>query len=47
MIQQKEIWLITGKSRSLGRVWAEASQERGGKVAATARKAEIIPDLND
>jgi NAD(P)-dependent dehydrogenase (short-subunit alcohol dehydrogenase family) len=42
-----KIWFITGASRGLGRVWAEAALERGDKVAATARSLEGVSDLKE
>jgi NAD(P)-dependent dehydrogenase (short-subunit alcohol dehydrogenase family) len=42
-----KIWFITGTSRGLGRVWAEAALNRGDKVAATARMLESIADLKE
>ena len=38
-------WFITGASRGLGRIWAEAALKRGDRVAATARKLADIADL--
>ncbi|PQV64122.1 Short-chain dehydrogenase [Abditibacterium utsteinense] len=40
-----KIWFITGASRGLGRIWAEAALSRGDKVAATARTVEGVADL--
>ncbi|MFT4111728.1 SDR family NAD(P)-dependent oxidoreductase [Silvibacterium sp.] len=40
-----KVWFITGASRGMGRVWAEAALKRGDKVAATARKAADVADL--
>lgn len=40
-------WFITGSSRGLGRIWAEAALERGDHVAATARKLDSIADLKE
>ena len=40
-----KIWFITGASRGLGRVWAEAALLRGDKVAATARDRASVADL--
>jgi NAD(P)-dependent dehydrogenase (short-subunit alcohol dehydrogenase family) len=37
--------LITGASRGLGRVWAEALLKRGDRVAATARNTDSLKDL--
>lgn len=38
-------WFITGASRGLGRIWAEAALARGDRVAATARNAADVADL--
>jgi NAD(P)-dependent dehydrogenase (short-subunit alcohol dehydrogenase family) len=38
-------WFITGTSRGFGRVWTEAALERGDRVAATARRVEVLDDL--
>ena len=43
----KKTWLITGASRGFGRVWAEAALGRGDNVAATARNAADVADLQD
>ncbi|WP_433944785.1 SDR family NAD(P)-dependent oxidoreductase [Paenibacillus sp. SN-8-1] len=43
----KKVWFITGASRGLGRIWAEAALTRGDKVAATARKLEDVADLKE
>lgn len=40
-------WFITGASRGLGRVWAEAALSRGDRVAATARDPETLRPLVD
>ena len=40
-----KVWLITGASRGLGRIWAEAALARGDHVAATARDADAVADL--
>jgi NAD(P)-dependent dehydrogenase (short-subunit alcohol dehydrogenase family) len=40
-----KVWLITGASRGLGRLWAEAALARGDRVAATARDAGAVADL--
>ena len=45
--QNGKVWFITGASRGLGRVWAEAALERGDKVAATARKLDSIALLKE
>jgi NAD(P)-dependent dehydrogenase (short-subunit alcohol dehydrogenase family) len=39
------VWFITGCSRGLGRIWAEAALKRGDKVTVTARKLEDVADL--
>ena len=44
-VMDSKVWFITGTSRGLGRVWAEAALGRGDKVAATARKVADIADL--
>ncbi len=41
----KKVWFITGASRGLGRIWAEAALERGDLVAATARRPSDLNDL--
>ncbi|URJ40288.1 SDR family NAD(P)-dependent oxidoreductase [Paenibacillus polymyxa] len=43
----KKVWFITGASRGLGRIWAEAALARGDEVAATARKLEDVSDLKE
>jgi NAD(P)-dependent dehydrogenase (short-subunit alcohol dehydrogenase family) len=40
-----KVWFITGASRGLGRIWAEAALTRGDKVAATARTLADVADL--
>ncbi len=40
-----KVWFITGASRGMGRIWAEAALKRGDKVTATARNVEAIADL--
>ncbi|CAI6079833.1 3-oxoacyl-[acyl-carrier-protein] reductase FabG [Paenibacillus sp. JJ-100] len=42
-----KVWFITGASRGLGRIWAEAALSRGDKVAATARTLENISEFKD
>ena len=42
-----KVWFITGASRGMGRIWAEAALNRGDKVTATARKAEDLSDLKE
>ncbi|MCK9858625.1 SDR family NAD(P)-dependent oxidoreductase [Paenibacillus sp. ATY16] len=44
---EKKVWFITGASRGLGRIWAEAALSRGDMVAATARTPESIIDLKE
>ena len=41
----KKFWFITGASRGMGRIWAEAALTRGDKVAVTARKVEDVADI--
>lgn len=43
----KKTWFITGASRGLGRIWAEAALKRGDNVAATARKLGDVADLKE
>jgi len=45
VIVSTKVWFITGASRGLGRVWAEAALKRGDKVAAIARKPEDLAAL--
>ena len=40
-----KVWMITGTSKGLGRVWAEAALDRGDRVVATARDASTLADL--
>lgn len=40
-----KIWFITGASRGLGRIWAEAALKQGDCVAATARSLNGVADL--
>jgi NAD(P)-dependent dehydrogenase (short-subunit alcohol dehydrogenase family) len=40
-----KVWFITGSSRGLGRVWAEAALKRGDKVVATARNPAVLQPL--
>ncbi|RZS91510.1 NADP-dependent 3-hydroxy acid dehydrogenase YdfG [Motilibacter rhizosphaerae] len=40
-------WFITGTSRGFGREWAEAALQRGDRVAATARDASSLKDLEE
>ncbi|PSR55097.1 short-chain dehydrogenase/reductase [Adhaeribacter arboris] len=41
----EKVWFITGSSRGLGRSLTEAVLASGDKVAATARKPEVLQDL--
>ena len=40
-----KVWFITGTSKGLGRVWAEAALARGDRVAATARNVNALAPL--
>jgi NAD(P)-dependent dehydrogenase (short-subunit alcohol dehydrogenase family) len=40
-----KVWFITGTSKGLGRVWAEAALARGDRVAATARNINTLIPL--
>ena len=40
-----KIWFITGASRGMGRIWAQAALKRGDKVAATARNVADVADF--
>ncbi len=42
---ESKVWLITGTSKGLGKIWAEAALKRGDKVAATARNIETLTEL--
>ena len=42
-----KIWFVTGASRGLGRIWAEAALARGDRVVATARDVNSIADLRE
>ncbi len=42
---QSKVWFITGVSRGLGRIWAEAALKRGDKVTATARNFADVAEL--
>ena len=46
-VMNSKVWFITGASRGLGRVWAEAALTRGDKVVASARKAEDVAELKE
>ena len=41
----EKIWFITGASRGLGRVWAQAALARGDRVAACVRDEASLADL--
>jgi NAD(P)-dependent dehydrogenase (short-subunit alcohol dehydrogenase family) len=43
----KQIWLITGSSRGLGRAFSEAVLHAGHRVVATARNPEQLADLEE
>ena len=40
-----KIWFITGASRGMGRIWAQAALKRGDKVAVTARNVADVADF--
>src|ERR1700760_1587888 len=40
-------WFLTGASRGLGAIWAEAVLNRGDNLAATARDAAALQPLAD
>lgn len=42
---EKKVWFITGTSAGIGRELAETALEKGYRVAATARKPEVLQDL--
>lgn len=42
-----KVWFITGSSRGLGRIWAEAALNRGDKVTATARNVDDLAELKE
>lgn len=44
-MSSSKVWFITGASRGLGRVWAEAALERGDRVVATARNSKALDGL--
>lgn len=44
-MSEKKVWFITGTSVGIGRALAETALEKGYKVAATARKPEVLKDL--
>ena len=44
-MSEKKIWFITGTSSGLGRALTEEVLVAGGRVAATARKTEVLQDL--
>jgi NADP-dependent 3-hydroxy acid dehydrogenase YdfG len=45
MTNDPKTWFLTGASRGLGRIWAEAILERGDRVAATSRDAGRLAPL--
>ena len=45
MDMKSKVILITGASRGLGKIWAEAFLKRGDKVIATARNIDSLKDL--
>jgi NAD(P)-dependent dehydrogenase (short-subunit alcohol dehydrogenase family) len=42
---KKQVWLITGSSRGLGRAFTEAALKAGHRVVATARNSEHLVDI--
>jgi NAD(P)-dependent dehydrogenase (short-subunit alcohol dehydrogenase family) len=42
-----KVWFITGCSRGLGRIWAEAALKRGDKVTVTGRNLADVADLKE
>lgn len=44
-MSEKKVWFITGTSAGIGRELTETALEKGYKVAATARKPEVLKDL--
>lgn len=42
---EKKVWFITGASSGFGRALAEEALANGDRVAATARKPEVLRDL--
>jgi NAD(P)-dependent dehydrogenase (short-subunit alcohol dehydrogenase family) len=40
-----KVWFITGTSKGLGRIWADAALGRGDRVAATARDVSTLDAL--
>ena len=44
-MSESKVWFITGTSAGIGRALAETALEKGYKVAATARKPEVLQDL--
>lgn len=46
-MSSKKVWFITGSSTGFGRHLTEEALEQGYKVVATARKPEVLKDLED
>lgn len=44
-MSEKKVWFITGTSTGIGRSLAEEALRQGYRVAATARKPEVLQDL--
>lgn len=44
-MSEKKVWFITGTSAGIGKELAETALEKGYRVAATARKPEVLQDL--
>lgn len=41
----EKVWFLTGTSRGMGRIWADAILARGDRLAATARNPESLAAL--
>jgi len=46
-MSESKVWFITGTSSGFGWEFAEAALKRGDRVAATARKPEVLQPLID
>jgi NAD(P)-dependent dehydrogenase (short-subunit alcohol dehydrogenase family) len=46
-MSEKKVWFITGSSAGIGRELAETALEKGYRVAATARRPEVLRDLTE